>query len=96
MESKCPDRGNIREFLDALHVKKEELATYGVAIEDKDYHSTIITSLPHHLSNFTSNLLAGARLYSTMKTINPDELIGLISEWCGITLSAFKCKIFEG
>jgi hypothetical protein len=96
MESKCPDRGNVREFLDALHVKKEELATYSVAIKDKDYCSTIITSLPHHLSNFTSNLLAGARLYSTMKTINPDELIGLISEWCGITLSAFKCKIFEG
>jgi hypothetical protein len=66
--------------LDALCVKKEELATYGIIIENKDYHSTIITSLPHHLSNFASSLLAGARLYSTTKTINPDELIGLISE----------------
>jgi hypothetical protein len=56
-------------------VKKEELATYGVVIEDKDYCSTIITSLPHHFSNFTSNLLAGARLYSSTKTIDPDELI---------------------
>ena len=52
MESKCPDKGNVREFLDSLRVKKEELSTYGVMIEDKDYRSTIITSLPHHLSNF--------------------------------------------
>jgi hypothetical protein len=66
--------------LDNLRVKKEELSTYGVTIEDKDYHSTIITSLPHHLSNFASNLLAGARLYSSTKTIDPDELIALISE----------------
>ena len=80
MESKCPDKGNVREFLDGLRVKKEELVTYGVVIEDKDYRSTIITSLPHHLSNFASNLLAGARLYSTSKTIDPDELILLISE----------------
>jgi hypothetical protein len=80
MESKCPDKGNVREFLDRLQVKKEELATYGVVIEDKDYRSTIITSLPHHLSNFASNLLAGARLYSSTKTIDPDELIALISE----------------
>ena len=80
MESKCPDKGNVQESLDGLRVKKEELATYGVVIEDKDYHSTIITSLPHHLSNFVSNLLADARLYSTSKTIDPNELILLISE----------------
>jgi hypothetical protein len=80
MELKCPDMGNVQEFLDALHVKKEELAMYGIIIKDKDYCSTIITSLPHHLSNFALSLLAGVRLYSTMKTINPDELIGLILE----------------
>ena len=27
MESKCPDKGNVCEFLDDLRVKKEELAT---------------------------------------------------------------------
>jgi hypothetical protein len=62
-------------------VKKEELATHRVqVIEAKDYHSTIITSLPNHLSNFASNLLAGARLYSSTKTVDLDELIALISE----------------
>jgi hypothetical protein len=63
-----------------LRVKKEELATYGVVIEEKDYRSTIIKSLPPHLSAFASNLLAGARLYSSSKTIDPDELITLVSE----------------
>jgi Zinc knuckle len=47
---------------------------------EKDYHSTIIKSLPPHLSAFVSNLHAGAKLYSSTKTIDPDELITLTSE----------------
>jgi Pol polyprotein, beta-barrel domain len=80
MESRCQDKVNIREFLDGLQVRKEELATYGVDIEEKYYWSTIIKLFPPHLSAFASNLLAGARLYSSSKTINPDELITLVSE----------------
>jgi gag-polypeptide of LTR copia-type len=80
MELRCPDKSNVQEFLDGLRVKKEELATFGVDIKEKDYRSTIIKFLPPHLSAFTSNLLAGARLYSTTKTIEPDELITLVSE----------------
>ena len=68
MESKCPDKGNVHEFLDDLRVKKEELATYSIVIKEKDYHSTIIKSLPPHLSAFALNLLAGPRLYSSTKT----------------------------
>jgi gag-polypeptide of LTR copia-type len=49
MDSRCPDKGNVREFLDGLCVKREELATFGVDIEIKDYCSTIIKSLPPHL-----------------------------------------------
>jgi len=60
--------------------KKEELATFGVDIEVKDYWSTIIKSLPPHPSVFASNLLASARLYSSTKIIDPDELIVLVSE----------------
>jgi len=51
-----------------------------VVIEDHDYCYTIISSLPAHLSNFASSLLAGVRLYSDKKTIDPDTLIALISE----------------
>ena len=61
-------------------MKHEELSTYGVDIEAADYHSTIISSLPLHLSNFMSNLLVNARLYASSKTVGPDELIALISE----------------
>ncbi len=77
---KCPDKGNVREFLDSLRVKKEELATVSVQIDDKDYRSTIISSLPIPLANFTLNQLASARLYATSKTIMPDSLIQMIGE----------------
>jgi hypothetical protein len=80
MDLKCPDKGNIREFLDELHVKKEKLATYGVTIEDKDYRSTIVTSLPNFLSNFASSLLANTRLHATTGTVDHDQSISLISE----------------
>jgi hypothetical protein len=52
MESKCPDKGNVREFLDGLRVKKEELATYGVVIEAKDYrHFPSPSSLQLHVKS---------------------------------------------
>ena len=37
LESKCPDKGNVWEFLDNLRVKREELASVGVDIDEKDY-----------------------------------------------------------
>jgi len=85
LESKCPDKGNIQQFLDELHMEQEELATVGVDIDEKDYHSTIISSLPYSLANFTLNQLATAKLYSSTKTITPDTLISLISE-------EYKCQ----
>jgi hypothetical protein len=80
LESKCPDKGNVREFLDNLRVKKEELASVGVDIDEKDYRSTIISSLPYLLANFASSQLAAARMFASTKTIAPDSLISLISE----------------
>jgi hypothetical protein len=56
------------------------LSAVGVQIEEKDYRSTIIQSLPSHLANFASGQLATARLYSPTRTINPDILISLIIE----------------
>ena len=82
LELKCPHQGNVHEFLDNLHVKKEELATVGVIIEDGDYHSTILSSIPTSLANFASMQLDAARMYSseTVKTISPNILISLINE----------------
>jgi hypothetical protein len=52
----------------------------GVSIDEKDYCSTIISSLPGYLAGFASSQLAAARLYSLTKTINPDILISLIAK----------------
>ncbi|CAA7259930.1 unnamed protein product [Cyclocybe aegerita] len=78
--SKCPDKGNVREFLDSLATKREQLASVGVNIDEKDYHSTILQSLPIPLSNFASAQLAAARMFSPTSTIAPDTLIRLIGE----------------
>ena len=77
---KCPDKGNIRQFLDELHMKQEESMTVGVDIDEKDYCSTIISSLPYFLANFASNQLVAVKLYSFTKIITPNALISLISE----------------
>src|SRR6266508_3196828 len=80
VESCCPKKGNVREFLKGLRVKREELAQVGVDIENKDYLSTIVGSLPFALSNFASSQLTVARMFSTTKTIDPDTLISLLVE----------------
>ncbi|KAJ8586924.1 hypothetical protein M405DRAFT_713301, partial [Rhizopogon salebrosus TDB-379] len=76
----CPNGGDIRQFLDGLRTKREELASVGVSIDEKDYRSTIIKSLPNSLANFASNQLTSAKLWSPTKTIDPDILISIISE----------------
>lgn len=48
-------------------------------IEDKDFCSVIIFSLPGYLSEFVATL-ANMQLYSTNKIINPDIFISLINE----------------
>ena len=80
MGLQCPVDGDVRQFLDDLHMKRDELAAVGVQIEEKDYRSTIIQSLPKYLASFASGQLATARLYSPMQTIDPDILISLIIE----------------
>ena len=80
LKSHCPEKGNVRKFLEGLRVKREELAHVGVDIENKDYLSTIVGSLPFALSNFASSQLTAAHMFSTTKTIDPDMLISLLVE----------------
>jgi hypothetical protein len=80
LEMRCSDKGNVHEFLDNLWVKCEELVTVGVDIDEKDYRSTIISSLLAALSNFASSQLASAWMWSPAGTISLDKLITLISE----------------
>lgn len=73
------DKGNPREFLEGLKVKKEELVQAGVEINEKDYFSIIISSLLYFLSNFVSSQLAVAQYLSTKKII-PDDLLSMLLE----------------
>ena len=80
LESQCTEKSDVHTFLDSLCVKREELVQARVQIHEKDYCSTIIKSLPFHLSNFVSNQLTVAHRFSPTKTIDPDLLISVISE----------------
>jgi hypothetical protein len=80
LASRCPDKGNVRDFLDELRTKREELVQVGVDIDEKDYLSTIISSLPLSLSSFASANLAAARMFSPTKSIDPDVLMSLLME----------------
>ena len=76
----CPVDGDVHQFLDDLRMKRDKLAAIGVQIEEKDYRSTIIQSLPKYLASFASGQLATTHLYSLTQTIDPDILISLIIE----------------
>ena len=52
----------------------------GIVIDNKDYLSTIILSLPFSLSSFASAQLAAARMFASTKTIKPDVLMSLLME----------------
>jgi hypothetical protein len=80
IESKCPEGGDVRVFLQDLRTKREELAAIGVIVDEKDYRSTVLSSLPNSLSNFASNVIAAARLTSGYNSINLDALIQMISK----------------
>jgi len=80
LKSKCPEKGDTWDFLMDLRVKREELAKVGVSIDDKDYLSTIISSLPLLLSNFAAAQLVAAHMFLASKSIDPDVLISLLME----------------
>jgi hypothetical protein len=76
---KCGEKGNVREFLEDLQLKKEELSQAGVTIDEKDYLSVIISSLPAVMANFALSQLAAAR-FSATKTLMTNDLISMLLE----------------
>ncbi len=67
-------------FLTVCQQKRESLASVGVIIEEKDYRSTILTSIPPYLAKHASTLLTAAKLFSSNKEVDPENLIHAISE----------------
>ena len=76
---KCMDKGGVREFLEGLQLKKEELCQAGVEIEENNNFLVIISSLPAAMANFASSQLAAVHFSST-KTITSNDLISMLIE----------------
>jgi len=77
LTSRCPERGNAKDFLRGLRLKKEELAQVGVRISDEDYLSTIISSLPNALSNFASMQMSWT-LQQTSQPMDANTLMTML------------------
>ena len=73
---RCLERGNAKEFLRGLRLK-EELAQVGVRISDKEYMSTIISSLPDALANFALIQMAWT-LQQTLKPMDARTLMTML------------------
>src|ERR1700678_2281432 len=96
LTSRCPERGNAKDFLRGLRLKKEELAQVGVKISDKDYSSTIISSLPDALSNFASMQMSWT-LQQTQQPMDASTLMTmLLQEAERQDLRNQKCKQTAG
>lgn len=80
LDSYCPGKGNVREFLEKLETKKESLAAVGILIDDMDYRSTILRGIPQHYSDFASSVLTAAKLMNPSQPITPSALATSISE----------------
>ena len=90
--SRCPERGNAKEFLRGLRLKKEELAQVGVRISDEEYLFTIISSLPNPLTNFISMQMAWM-LQQTSKAMDAGTLMMmLLQEAERQNLRGQRCK----
>ena len=77
LTSRCLEKGNARDFLRKLRLKKEELAQVGVKISNEDYLSTIISSLPDSLSNFTSMQMSWT-LQQTQQAMDASTLMMML------------------
>ena len=77
LTSRCPEKGNAKDFLRGLWLKKEELAQVGVTISDEDYLSTIISSLPDALSNFASAQIAWT-MQQTSQLMDVNTLMSML------------------
>ena len=74
---RCPEKGNAKEFLRGLRLKKEELVQVRVKISDEEYLSTIISSLPNTLANFASMQMAWT-LQQTSKSMDAGTLMTML------------------
>ena len=93
---RCPEKGNPRDFLRGLRLKKEELAQVGVKISNEDYLSTIISSLLDGLSNFASMQMSWALQNSSQPIGASMLMMMLLQEAERQNLKNQRCKLGAG
>src|SRR5579871_3349592 len=77
-EMRCTEKGDVRTHLDNLRAAHAELATVGVQIDDDEYASIILKSLPSVYSNHLASVSAAAHLAGV--TLAPATVMSLVLE----------------
>lgn len=75
---KCGDGQDVRAHFDKLADMRERLASYGVDLEDHEYASILVGSLPSTYDPTLSSILASAKLSKT--PLDPDVVTSLITD----------------
>ena len=87
----CSSTVEVWTFLAQMCVKHEELMAIGITMTDKDYQSAILKSVPEEMSKFALNLLTMSCIFQPTSSLDPNLLIGHISEKADCLTAQHKC-----
>ena len=73
---KCPESGDVRAHLYKLQAMREDLASMGGSIDDEDFTSIILGSIPQSYDTYIAAITATSSLMD--KTLLPTNLIDAI------------------
>ena len=75
---KCPESGDVKAHLYKLQVMREDLASMGGSIDDEDFTSIILGSIPQSYDTYIAAIMATSTLMD--KTLSPTNLIDAIQD----------------
>ena len=75
---KCPESGDVRAHLYKLQAMREDLASMGGSIDDEDFTSIILGSIPQSYDTYIAAITATSTLMD--KTLSPTNLIDAIRD----------------
>jgi hypothetical protein len=85
---RCNEKSDLRAHLDKFRAMHADLSAVGVKIDDAEYASVIMKSLPKTYASYLSTLSASAHLLN--KTLDPDAMITYLLD------ESDRQKIFNG
>jgi len=75
-DTKCPEKGNVREHFDKMRTVREQLSSLGHAPEEESFTAIIMSSLPPSYDPHISALTASAKVSNV--TLTADTLMATI------------------